>query len=236
MSAQNRQSSSTEKPVGGIIMSTFLSSVSMLLSAIALGVVGFALAQTLQLQQNFRELNASGQRSPAASKLPQAVSSLPIPTTEPSQITNAEPTQQVNAEIQPGQFVQYAFKDKAQVELLAVKRIQNPEDGTRNVVNVQMRIRELKDGSGGDVIVPDQTKARDPETSETYEAYDVVAERANPERKNDQRSSGVISMFLAVKTGSSVDCYVWMSIPEKIKTIDLLVPNTEEFLKVPISE
>lgn len=160
MSEQNRKPFSTEKPVRGSNLSSFLSSVAVLLSAIALGGAGLALTQTFQLQQSFRELNASGQNSPVASESlqsPQVDSSPTVPITDPSQ--------QANAEIQPGQFVQYAFKDRAQVELLSVKRIQNPADSKRNVVNVQMRVRNLK-GSGGNVIVTDQTIARNPETSE----------------------------------------------------------------------
>lgn len=38
------------------------------------------------------------------------------------------------------------------------------------------------------------------------------------------------------KLGASVDGYVWMTIPEGIQTIDLFVPNTAAFLKVPISD
>lgn len=50
-----------------------------------------------------------------------------------------------------------------------------------------------------------------------------------------ERSTGAISMGLT-KLGASVDGYVWMTIPEGIQTIDLFVPNTAAFLKVPISD
>jgi hypothetical protein len=237
MPIKNRQTSSTEKSVGGSKTNTFLSSVAVLLSAIALGGVGFALTQILQLQQSFRELEASVQKSLAASESQQISSSPSIPVTESNQ--------QANTEIQPGQFVQYAFKDAAQVEILSVKRIQNPENKTRDIVNINMRFRRLKEGRGHNIISLDQTKARNPETNETYESYnniisDLERERARNEgRKTDhskrKHSSGSILMTL-VKPGASVDGYVWMSIPEEVKTIDLIVPKTAMFEKVPISE
>jgi hypothetical protein len=238
MPIKNRQTSSTEKSVGGSKTNTFLSSVAVLLSAIALGGVGFAIAQIFQLQQSFRELDASVQKSLATSNPPQVSSSSTPPAIEPSQQTN-------NTEIQPGQFVQYAFKDAAQVEILSVKRIQNPESEARDIVNIKMRFRRLKEGRRHNIISLDQTKARNPETNETYESYnniisDAERERARQEgRKADHsksdRSSGTILMTL-VKQGASVDGYVWMSIPEEVKTIDLIVPKTAMFEKVPISE
>lgn len=231
-------------------MNTFLSIVAVLLSTIALGGTGFMLIQMSQLQQSFRELNASLQNSPATSESPQAIDSPTInsPTvlaTEPSRQTNTEPSQQTNAKIQTGQFVQYAFKDAAQVEILSAKRIQNPETNARDVVNINLRFRRLKKGRGHNIIGLDQTKARDPETNETYESYNNIvtdAERERAKREGTEtdnsksnRSSGTILMTL-VKQGASVDGYVWMSIPEEVKTIDLIVPETAIFEKLPISE
>jgi hypothetical protein len=220
-------------------MNNSLSSVAVVLSVIALGGTGFALTQMFQLQQSLRELNASVQNSPVASEPPQSpqtASSLTVPIPESSQ--------RANTEIQPGQFVQYAFKDRAQVELLSVKRIQNPDDGQRNVVNVQMRVRNLKGGSG--VIFPDQTIARDPETSERYESYDRVVDKTEREQSQrdgteidrsgrTDRATAYFSLGL-IKEGSSVDGYVWLLIPEEVQTIDLIVPKTATFLAVPISD
>ncbi|MBF2020228.1 MAG: hypothetical protein IGR93_09015 [Hydrococcus sp. C42_A2020_068] len=174
-----------------------------------------------------------GHQSPQAQ---QTVSSLTVPTTEASQ--------QANTEIQPGQFVQYAFKDRAQVELLSVKRIQNPDDGKRNIVNVQMRVRNLR-GNMTNIISPNQTIARNPETSERYESYDYVVDKAAREKaRRDgteidrsgriERSTTYISMGL-IKKGASADGYVWLFIPEEVQTIDLIVPETAVLEKVPIS-
>jgi hypothetical protein len=80
-----------------------------------------------------------------------------------------------------------------------------------------MRIRRLKEGRGTNIISLDRTKARHPETNETYESYNNIVSDAERERarkegtKTDHsksdRSSGTILMTL-VKPGSSVDEYV----------------------------
>ncbi|NJK49866.1 hypothetical protein HC931_18535 [Candidatus Gracilibacteria bacterium] len=217
-------------------MNTFLSSVAVLLSALALGGAGFTLAQTFQLQQSFSQLNASVQNSLAASESPPADNTTTVPS--------PQPTQQANTTIQPGQFVQYAFKNEAKVELLSVKRIQNPETGARDVVNVKIRIHRLG-GGVTDLISLEQTVARNPDTSETYQSYNKVVkdeekERAKREgtevdRSRSDRSTGTIIIGL-IKKGASADGYVWMSIPEGVSNVDLFIPKTAEFLKVPISE
>jgi hypothetical protein len=236
-------------------MNTFLSSVTVLLSVIALGGTGSALTQVFQLQQSVRELNASMQNLPVASeppRSPQTTGSSAVPTTGSNQQENTKiqlgqfvQYAQADTKIQPGQFVQYAFKNRAQVELLSVKRIKNPDNGQRNVVNVQMRVRRLG-GGGVNIIVPDQTIARNPETSERYESYDRAADKAERKRARRDgteidrsgridRATAAISLGL-MKKGASVDGYVWMLIPEEVRTIDLIVPKTATFLAVPISD
>jgi cytoskeletal protein RodZ len=220
-------------------MKTFLSNVAVLLSVIALGGTGLVLNQMFQLQQSVRELNASVQNPPVASEPPQSPQ-----TPDSSTVPMTESSQQANTEIQPGQFVQYAFKNRAQVELLSVRRIQNPDNGQRNVVNVQMRVRNL--GGGNGTIVPNQTIARNPETSERYESYDRVTDKAAREQarrdgteidRSDRidRATTYISMGL-LKEGSSADGYVWLLIPEEVQTIDLIIPETAIFPTVPISD
>jgi hypothetical protein len=245
MLRQNRQSSLKDKPVGGTGVNTFLSSVAVFLSAIALGITGFTLVQNFQLQQSFSQLNTSVQNSPATPEpvTNSAPESLPLNNT--ATVPSPQPTQQVNTEIQPGQLVQSAFGGKAQVELLAVNRIQDPETGKRNVVNVQMRFRALQEMGASHAIALSQTKARQIETNETYESYDVVANRSDQERSKSEgteidrsrkeRSSGGILM-VHMELGSSVDGYVWMVVPEEIETIDLFVPHTEAFMNVSIVE
>jgi hypothetical protein len=247
MLKKNNRLSPTNKSIEGMGINAFLSSIAIFLSAIALGITGFAIVQNFQLQQSFNQLNVSMQKSLVTSEpSPVHNSTLESPpadntaTTPPSQ-----QTQQVNKAIQPGQFVRPAFGGKAEVELLAVKRIQNPETGKRDVVNVQMRFRRLKVRSGGSIIL-NHTKARNPDTSQTYESYNEVVEDEERERARREgteidrsrikRSTGNIMMRYDVPQGGSSDGYVWMSIPEGINKIDLLVDDTEAFLNVPISE
>ena len=237
---QNKQSSSKDKPVVGAGMNTFLSSVAVLLSAIALGGAGFTLSQIFQLQQSFSQLNASVQNSVATSESLPVTNSTPElpPVNNIATVPSPQPTQQVNTEIQPGQFVQYAFKNEARVELLSVKRIQNPETGARDVVNVKIRVYRLG-GGVTDMLSLDRAMARNPDTSETYESYNEVVEEQEKERAKREgtevdRSTGAINLGL-IKEGASADGYVWMSIPEEVTQIDLFFPQTAGFLKVPIS-
>lgn len=152
------------------------------------------------------------------------------PSTSPASSTLA-PAQQVpsalnnSAIIQPNQYVQNALGTKAGVELLAVKRIKDPELQTRDVVNVQMRIRRItpENLSGMDMITVGSTTARNPDTSETYKGVDFT-----------KHSTGTVSL-VQMRPRSSVDAYVWLRVPEGANTLDIFVPETAAFKNVPIS-
>jgi hypothetical protein len=233
-------------------MNTFLASVAVLLSAIAVGGAGFALAQTFQLQQSFGQLKASVQNSNsvATSEPPPTPNAAPesLPATDnAAPVSTPQTTQQVNTEIQPGQFVQYAFKNKAKVELLSLKRIPNPETGARDLVNVKIRVYYLQGKAEiGDDIKLHETVARNPDTSETYQSYYEVVAQAVEEREKKEGTeldrpdfktgnTGYIQLSL-MKQGTSADGYVWMSIPEEVTHIDLFFSETAGFLNVPISQ
>lgn len=141
------------------------------------------------------------------------------PTTQTPQVAT-----NTSIGVQPGQFVQPAFGTKGQVELLSVKRIEDPETKARNVVNVQMRIRRVEPDRvyGSDAIYIGGTTARNPETSETYKAASF------------DRSTGSVSLFL-MRPGASADAYVWLRVPEGTNTIDIYVPDTQAFKNVPIA-
>jgi hypothetical protein len=156
--------------------------------------------------------------SPASSTLASA-QQVPQTTTQvPSALNNS-------ATIQPNQYVQNALGTKAQVELLAVKRIKDPELQTRDVVNVQMRIRRLtpENPSGMDMITVGSTTARNPDTSETYKGVDFT-----------KHSTGTVSL-VQMRPRSSVDAYVWLRVPEGANTLDIFIPETAAFKNVPIS-
>lgn len=171
---------------------------------------------------------ADANQAPNAANTP--VSSSPVQSLAPTPQVPQTPTQAPQAAtstsipIQPGLFVQPALGTKGQVELLSVKRIQDPELGTRDVVNVQMRIRRVESERvyGSDVINVSSATARNPETSETYKVASF------------DRSTGSVSLFL-MRAGSSADAYVWLRVPEGTNTIDIYVPDTQAFKNVPIT-
>ncbi|MBW4693256.1 MAG: hypothetical protein KME27_16005 [Lyngbya sp. HA4199-MV5] len=202
-----------------------ISKLAFATSVLALLISGFALYQTLALRQTSATSNAVVPNNTAPQQ-PQ-----PTPTTAP-QIASPSPSESISsptaatAGIQPKQFVQPAFGSIGEVELLSVKRIQDPATGKQDVVNVQFRLRRLSDKSPpalNQIFNPAETAARNPDTSETYEAVDPLKRTTSPFSIN----------LLAVN--ASVDGYVWMKIPEGVNTVDLLMKETQGFKNVPIA-
>jgi hypothetical protein len=89
-----------------------------------------------------------------------------------------------------------------------------------------MRVRRLSADKviGGDIITVGGTTARNPETSETYQAVDLIT-----------RSTGSVSLF-QLRPQASADAYVWLRVPENVNSIDLYVPEAQAFKNVPISK
>ncbi len=198
-------------------MSTFLSSVAVFLSTLALLCGGYAAYQVYTLQQTLGSATTNNLSNPT-----QTLSPKEAPT--PSVTTTASPSA-VNAGITAGQFVQPAFGNKAKVELLSVKRIKDPETGNRDVVNVQMRIRRAADDNsvtGSDVISVSSTTARNPDTSETYKGVKL------------DRATGPVSLS-QLRPNSSADAYVWLRVTDGVNNLDIFVPDTGAFKNVPIS-
>lgn len=139
--------------------------------------------------------------------------------------TNSLPTPQASLGFQPGQFVKLAYGNKAQVELLSLQRIRDPQTANRDVVNVQMRIRrQADDVNATQIIGVGEMTARNPETTETYKAL-------NPTK----RSTGPV-VLSDIRKNASVDAYVWLKVPEGVKTLNIYLPETAAFDKVPIAE
>lgn len=216
-------------------MSTFLSTVAVLLSTLALLCSGYAAYQVFTLQQsrdvaNIRNSSGTATNQTTSTQATETVpssnttpGSSPETTPSPSPITTVASKAAPSATIQPGQFVQPAFGNKAQVELLSVKRIKDPETGNRDVVNVQMRVRRLvtDNVNPAELIGISDTTARNPDTSETYKGV------------NFKRSTGSVSLF-SLRPKASADAYVWLRIPEGINSLDIFVPDTGAFNNVPI--
>jgi hypothetical protein len=202
-------------------MSSFLSGIAIALSTLACLIGSFAVYKVSNLEQEMGALSRTS-ANPPTDQTGQAqentAESTPTPSGAPVSPVN-------NMGIQPGQFIQFAFGNKAQVELLAVKRIKDPETGTRDVVNVQFRARRLvRDGEQNPygLIAADKVTARNPDTSETYEGI------------SSKRATGYVELNF-VKRGASVDAYVWLKIPEGTNTVDIYVPETKVFKNVPIT-
>lgn len=123
--------------------------------------------------------------------------------------------------IQPGQYVQSAFGNQAQVELTAVRRISNSPDE----VSVEMRITRLTDNTlASDIINFGSTTARDPLTEETYQAIDML-----------NRSSGTLSLY-QMRRGQPVAGYTVLKIPRNVNRIDLFIDDAGAFKNVPITQ
>ncbi|MEN9520102.1 MAG: hypothetical protein RLZZ381_2690 [Cyanobacteriota bacterium] len=208
-------------------MSNFLSGIAVVLSILAGILSGFTAYKVFSLEQEVGTLSNSvaNQKIAQPSPSPQDVAANTPPQNSSSTPGNISPSPTNSPSIQPGQFVQLAFKDKAQIELLKVKRIKDPDIGTRNVVNVQIRARRLvgdeETNPYDTLIFLDNTTVRNPDTSEVYEAV------------GKDRSTGEINLNF-VKGGASVDAYVWLRVPEGVKTLDLYIPETQTFKNVPI--
>lgn len=220
-----------------------LSAIALLLSSLALLGTGLTLFQVSQLRQELSQvkdkidsltaansnnqvqapLNAQTNDGTSAtySAVPPdtipPVNSVP-PTVDPAP-TSPAPT--INAAIQPGQFIQPAFKSKGQIELLRVNRVKGQPD----VVNVQVRVRLLRPQTaiGSDAIYMGGTTARNVETSETYKAV-------------DGESTGSVSLYsMKIQNQTSADAYVFLQVPREVSSVDIYIPSTQAFQNVPIA-
>ncbi|MDF5707431.1 MAG: hypothetical protein PUP90_07035 [Nostoc sp. S4] len=200
-------------------MSTFLSSVAVLLSTLALGCSGYVAYEVFTLRETLNATNTNTLSNTTPTQVPSSTATI---STQPT--ASPPPTTATTSAIQPGQFMQPAFGKKAEVELLSAKRIKDPETGNRDVINVQMRIRRLAtDGVvGSNIISIASTTARNPDTSVTYKGVAL------------DRSTGSVSLF-QVRPQASADAYIWLRVPDGVNNLDIFVPDTAAFKNVPIS-
>jgi hypothetical protein len=210
------------------MINTFLSSGAVALSILACLLGGFAAYRVFSLEQDVRAASRSvANLEKSQTSLTQrniaALATSDIPSS-PANITGTSISAN-NTSVQPGQFVQPALGNKGRVELLGAKRIQDPETGTRDVVNVLFRVYQLAADvkfNPSDPIILDRTTARNPNTSETYKAY------------GDKRSELAINLS-SVKKDIPEDGYVWLKVPEGVNTLDIYIPETQVFKNVPIA-
>ena len=195
----------------GQSQSTTLSSLALLLSILALALSGFSLYQVFNSQR------------------PTDVAADPAPQAKPKPTASAQPTSAstTTPASEPGSLVQPALEGKAEVTILGLERIQDPDQGTRDVVNVKLRLRRLADNvSAFDFVNVGGAIARQPGGGEvvTYDPVDPA-----------KHSTGPISLE-GIRKGASVDAYVWLRIPESVNKVDLSIPDTEPFQAVTITE
>ncbi len=238
MKARNRD---VERPVvyaeprrRGSRVNSFLAGAATVL-LLLLGVGGYLLYRAVQmgLVENpltLLQVNREGSAGDRETDAPQGSAVNPANATPAPQATvtltpEATPAPPTSAAIQPGEFVQQAFGNKAQVELLSLQRVPDPLTGNRDVVNVQVRIRRLADDLGDATSLNiGNTTARNPQTTETFKPVDPAA-----------HSTGTISLS-NIRNNASVDAYVWLRVPVGVKTLNIYVPQTGAFNNVPISD
>ena len=193
-----------------------LARLALLLSILAIGLSGYAAYQVFELKQASDSTESTSEK-PAASET----------STETNSAANSPATSSSDTASQPGQLVQPALDNKGEITLLAAERIQDPDQGTRDIVNVKLRLRRLAENvSAFDFVNVGGTTARQPGGGDviTYEPVDAI-----------QRSTGPISLE-GIRKGASVDAYVWLRVPENVDTIDLYIPQAEPFQAVSIRD
>ncbi|MEO1402341.1 MAG: hypothetical protein AAFV72_14020 [Cyanobacteria bacterium J06635_1] len=127
-----------------------------------------------------------------------------------------------SVDIQLGQFSQSGYDNQIMVELVSVKRLPPDEEGARDRVNVNLRVRRTVEE-----ITPNYplslpiSKGRNPETNEVYKVKDNQATRVHAMR---------------VPSDAWADAYFWLSVPDNVSVIDIVVPETAIFEGVPIAE
>lgn len=194
----------------GQSQSNALSSVALLFSLVALGLSGFSLYQVFSSQ---RPADVATDTASQAKAKP----TTPEPTAATATTTASK----------PGSLVQPALEGKAEVTILGLERVQDPDQGTRDVVNVKLRLRRLAENvSAFDFVNVGGAIARQPGGGEvvTYDPVDPA-----------QHSTGPISLE-GIRKGASVDAYVWLRVPESVDKIDLYLPDTAPFQAIAIAE
>jgi aconitase B len=125
-----------------------------------------------------------------------------------------------NSGIKEGQFVHKGFNNQVAVELVKVKRIQNPESQqTGNTVAVKLRVKRLVENVKGDIHFY-YSKARN---LDTYEEYSAISSKST-------ETTSISSLPL----NAWAEAYFWLEVPQGVKAIDIVFPETEVFRNVPI--
>jgi hypothetical protein len=119
--------------------------------------------------------------------------------------------------------VQKAFGNQAQVQLVSVQRVVNPQTGKGDFVNVQLRIRRLGDEvSARNAINLGRITAKNPVSDTVYNAVESPG------------STSAISLN-SIPKGESVNANIALKVPPGVQVVDIYVPETGTFEQVQIS-
>ena len=135
-------------------------------------------------------------------------------------IAHQEDANEPNSGIQEGQFVKNGLEGSLEVEIVKVKRIQNPDTGKRDVVTVSFRIKRIQEEFPKPLLYPKAAKTRNPDT---FEEYPTV---------RDKHTTSV--QLSQLPRDAWADAYFWSQVPEGVGVVDVIIPDTEIFKGVPI--
>ena len=214
-------------------MNKFLSAIGITISIIALGASAWTLDRLFQLQSSIdqqqntieqqqdritQQQNAIEQQQ---TQLEELASQPPAAISSTQNSSPASNTINTSTSIKPGQFVRQGVDNKIKIELLSVKRIDNPDGGAREIVVVQMQVRRIVPKGKVDSLNLRLSKGRNPETSEVY-------------RVIRGKSTGSLTIN-NIPEDAWGNAYFWLEVPEGVDVIDIIIPETAIFERVPIS-
>ena len=140
-------------------------------------------------------------------------------------IAQQEDATEPNSGIQEGQLVNDGFEGAAKVEILKVKRIQNPETGKRDLVAVSLRLKRIQEKPR--YTLPNlyyyQLGWATIMNIDTFEEYYTI----------QGKYTDWIN-FTKLPLDAWADAYFWSQVPEEIEVVDIMIPYTEIFRNVPI--
>lgn len=124
---------------------------------------------------------------------------------------------------QESQFIKNGFEGTVKVEILKVKRIQNPENKKRDTVLVSLRIKRITEklpNINNNFFEAKDAKTRNPGTFEEYQTID------------DKYTNN--TSFRTLPRNAWANAYFWSQVPENVEVVDIIIPFTEIFENIPI--
>ncbi len=182
------------------------SGLALILSVIAFFFSGFAVIQAA----NFRREQAPSQTGSGGGGFP-ALSLPSLPAfLDPNRSTR----------IEPGQFVNAAYRGGGKVEIVSVYR-----GADVDTVNVRLKLQRVSDriDGNGDINLF-AVKAINTRTNLTY-----------PVRTARTPGNEPISLY-QLRPGQSTQATITLNVPSDLQRIDLTVPETDVFRNVPITQ